>query len=187
MSLVAAACVVAGGCNQSNRQADPAASGTASPADNGATPVAGEPVGECSAAKVTLDVRDAVDVPAEVAEMRRQIIESALTCDYDRLERLALQPDGAFQYSRTEESAGPEARPADYWRAREQQGKRVIANLVEILLTDPRVQPVTEPEGPGSGSDDVYYNWPGPHVPDRLSDYETSITSQGDWIFFLQD
>jgi hypothetical protein len=45
---------------------------------------------------------------------------------------------------------------------------------------------VTEPEGPGSGSEDSYYNFPGENVPEELAQYQTSITSRGDWIFFLK-
>ncbi|HEU4867611.1 MAG TPA: hypothetical protein VFV09_07780, partial [Actinomycetota bacterium] len=64
--------------------------------------------------------------------------------------------------------------------------ERTLASLVEILITDPEIQPVTEPEGPGTGSEDSYYNFPGENVPEELQRYQTSITSRGDWIFFLK-
>ncbi len=43
---------------------------------------------------------------------------------------------------------------------------------------------MTEPEGPGTGSDDTYYAWPGPNVPPEWAKYRTVITSDGDWILF---
>jgi hypothetical protein len=142
--------------------------------------------GECSAAGLDVEVPEAPNMPAEVLSIRNEIIQTALRCDYDALQELAMRPTGSFQYSRIEESAGSEAKPAEYWREREQAGERTLASLVEILITDPEVQPVTEPEGPGSGSEDSYYNFPGANVPEGVEQYETSITSRGDWIFFLK-
>lgn len=97
-----------------------------------------------------------------------------------------MRPTGSFQYSETEESAGPAAAPAEFWRSQEASGEPILAALVQILITDPGTQPVTEPEGPGSGSEDTYYNFPGAEVPAGAQGYRTSITSSGDWIFFLK-
>lgn len=141
---------------------------------------------QCSAAGLDVDVPEAPNMPNEVLSIRNEIIQTAMRCDYDALQELAMRPTGSFQYSRIKESAGSEAKPAEYWREREQAGERTLASLVEILITNPEVQPVTEPEGPGTGSDDSYYNFPGETVPEVLERYQTSITSRGDWIFFLK-
>lgn len=87
--------------------------------------------------------------------MRNQILKAAVSCDYQLLQELALKPHGSFQYSLTEESAGPDAKPAEFWRTQERAGNQPLRALVEILNTNPKVQPVTEPEGPGTGSADV--------------------------------
>ena len=150
-----------------------------------ASPTAGAS-GQCSAAGLAVDVPEAPTLPNEVRSIRNEIIQTALRCDYDALQELAMRPTGSFQYSRIEESAGSEAKPAEYWREREQAGERTLASLIEILVTDPEIQPVTEPEGPGTGSEDSYYNFPGEAVPEELEQYQTSITSRGDWIFFLK-
>ena len=39
--------------------------------------------------------------------MRKEILKAAVSCDYQLLQALALRPQGSFQYSREEESAGP--------------------------------------------------------------------------------
>lgn len=167
--------------------------------DSGSTDAARTPAGEtqsasptanpsaqCSADGLEVEVPEAPNLPNEVRSIRNQIIQTALRCDYDALQELAMQPTGSFQYSRIEESAGSEAKPAEYWREQEQAGERTLASLIEILITDPEIQPVTEPEGPGTGSDDSYYNFPGEAVQEELEQYQTSITSRGDWIFFLK-
>lgn len=141
--------------------------------------------GACSAANATRDRPQQTDLPDEVAAMRTEVIEAAIDCDYEQLQTLAMGPDGAFQYSRDEESAGPDAQPAEFWRSQEEAGERPLVAMVEILTEEPEVQPVTEAEGPGTGSDDDYYTWP-PESDPHPDGYETSITSSGDWIYFLQ-
>lgn len=150
-----------------------------------ATPIVAG-TGQCSASGLEVEVPEAPNLPSKVLSIRNEIIQNAVRCNYDALQELALRPAGSFQYSKIEESAGPEAAPAQFWRGQEEAGERVLASLVEILITDPEIQPVTEPEGPGTGSDDSYYNFPGTAVPEEEQQYQTSITSQGDWIFFLK-
>ena len=137
----------------------------------------------CSAAQLSEDVPEPPGLPAPVAMIRKEILKAAVNCDYDLLQALAMRPDGAFQYSTTEESAGPNAQPAKYWQQREAAGEQPLKVLVEILTGTPEVTGVREPEGPGSGSDVMYYNWPATPHPQN---YRTTITSEGDWIFFLR-
>jgi hypothetical protein len=164
--------------------------GTASPgptASAGRTASPGaDSGGDCSASRLAIAVPDAGNLPTEVVSIRNEIIQAAMRCDYATLEELAMRPTDSFQYSETEESAGPDAAPAEFWRTREASGEPVLAALVRILVTDPANQPVTEPEGPGSGSEDTYYNFPGDEAPAGAEGYRTSITSTGDWIFFLK-
>lgn len=141
--------------------------------------------GACSAANATRDRPQQTDLPDPVASMRTLVIEAAIDCDYEQLQTLAMQPDGAFQYGQTEESAGPDAQPAEFWRSQEEAGERPLVAMVEILTEEPEIQPVTDPEGPGTGSDDQYYTWP-PESDRHPNGYETAITSSGDWIYFLQ-
>ncbi len=138
----------------------------------------------CSAAELSEDVPEPPNLPAPVAMMRKEILKAAVNCEYDLLQALAMRPDGAFQYSTTEESAGPNAQPARFWQEREEAGEQPLKVLVEILTGTPQVTGVREPEGPGSGSDVMYYNWPATPHPQN---YRTTITSEGDWIFFLRE
>jgi len=158
---------------------------TPDPVATGPTPAA-TPAGECSAAGMEANEFEPEGLPAEVAATRTQILQAAVDCDYATLEELGFQPNGAFQYSLEEESAGPNAQPAEFWRAQEQAGEMPMAALVDILNTAPEVQEVTEPEGPGSRSDESYYNWPPAAEAPAHDGYATTITSSGDWIYFLK-
>lgn len=169
--------------------ADPTPTGAApTPPGAGGSPAGGggSAGGDCSASGLSEDQSQPAGLPAEVAAMRNQILKAAVNCDYQLLEELALKPDGSFQYSLTEESAGPDAKPAEFWRAQERAGNRPLKTLVEILKTNPKVQSVSRREGPGSGSADAYYNWPANPSPETFGGYRTSILSTGDWIFFLK-
>jgi len=55
--------------------------------------------GDCSAAGLSADLPDDPALPAAVADVRRQIAEAAVACDYDRLQELALEGGGGFTYS----------------------------------------------------------------------------------------
>lgn len=179
-ALVALICVVAVACGGEGEGGGQAAEPTESP-DVGATPTGQV---SCSAATLSTDFPQVPDLPAPVAETRSEILQAAINCDYEELAALAMEPDGAFQYSTEEESAGPDAKPAEFWAAQEEAGAEPMAHLIGILSGEPTYQPVVEQEGPGSGSDDGYYNWPA--APDPAG-WKTSITESGDWIFFLQE
>jgi hypothetical protein len=163
-----------------SRDESPTPSATTSPRD---TPGGGQ-AAACSAGSMSEDQPEPPNLPASVAMMRKEILKAAVNCDYELLQQLAMRPSNSFQYSTTEESAGPEAQPARYWREREAAGERPLAILVEILSGPPEVTGVREPEGPGSGSDVMYYTWPRTR---RQDGYRTSITSEGDWIYFIRE
>lgn len=197
MKLLLALTILSTGCGGAGEDAGPvttpgtsapstttsaAASTTAATSDTTTTSSPGRSA-SCSAGSLSEDVPEPPGLPAPVAMMRKEILKAAVNCDFQLLEALAFRPSGAFQYSTTEESAGPDAQPARYWREREAGGERPMAVLVEILNGAPEITGVREPEGPGSGSDVMYYTWPRNPRPDG---YRTSITSEGDWIFFLR-
>ena len=114
--------------------------------------------------------------------MRKEILKAAVNCDYELLQALALRPNGSFQYSRNEESAGTQAQPGAFWRAQEEAGREPLAELVQLLNSAPEVRQVAEEEGPGTGSEDTYYRW---RSTNPSGGYDTIITSTGDWIVFL--
>lgn len=176
--------LIAAGCNRGGEVAERTDPPVVSPGTV-ASPSGPAISGACSAANATRDRPQQTDLPTEVESMRTNIIEAAIDCDYERLQTLATAPDGAFQYSQDEESAGPDAQPAEFWRSQEEAGERPLVAMVEILTSEPEIEPVTEVEGPGTGSDDEYYNWPSDSHP-HPDGYVTSITASGDWIFFLQ-
>ncbi|MEX2587387.1 MAG: hypothetical protein WD602_05255 [Actinomycetota bacterium] len=185
--IVTALCalmLIAAGCNRGGGVAERGDLPIVSPGTT-ASPSGPALSGECSAAPASRNRPQQTDLPKPVLTMREQILEAAIDCDYERLTTLALEPDGAFQYSLTQESAGPDAQPAEFWRSQEEAGDRPLVALVEILTSEPEIQPVTDPEGPGTGSGEEYYNWPSDEEPHPRG-YQTSITSSGDWILFLQ-
>lgn len=184
VGLLGVLMLIAAGCNRGGDVAERTDPPVVSPGTT-ASPSGPAITGACSAANATRDRPQQTDLPSEVQTMREDIIEAAIDCDYERLGNLAMEPDGAFQYSQDAESAGPDAQPAEFWRSQEEAGERPLVAMVEVLTSEPDIQPVTEPEGPGSGSDEEYYNWPAESEP-HPDGYETAITSSGDWIFFLR-
>lgn len=187
LALVTCSILLAAGCTAGGDDSpDPTPTEATATATATATPATPEATGSpaCSASGMPAEVAELEGLPAEVATMRAEIVAAAVACEYEKLQELAFRPGGSFQYSTEEESAGPDAQPAAFWQAQEQAGERPMAALVELLSTQPGVQQVTEPEGPGSGSEDSYYNWPAEGASDE--GYRTSITSRGDWIFFIK-
>ena len=173
--LFAAGCGAAG-----NGQATPTTTAARSPA---ATPGGDQP--DCSAGSLSEDVPEPPNLPAPVAMTRKEILKAAVNCDYELLQALALRRNATFQYSNEEESAGPDAQPGRYWQEQEAAGERPLAAMVEILSGPPEVRGVEENEGPGTGSDAVYYTWPAAPDPTLYRGYRTTITADGMWLFFV--
>lgn len=151
--------------------------------------------GRCSAANAGRERPQQTELPEAVADMRDRLINAAADCDYALLEQMALDPDGVFRYGPTQSTAQytaqstgpgapPDAGPGALWQAQEEGGERPLVALIEILTEEPQLQPETEPEGPGTGSDGPYYRWP-PESDPHPQGYETGISSTGDWIFFV--
>lgn len=90
---------------------------------------------DCSAATMDADL-PSQDLPPSVAEVREQIAEAAVACDYERLEALAATTS-EFVYS-----FGGGDDPAGHWQQQEANGEGLLADLVTLLelghgVTDP--------------------------------------------------
>lgn len=81
---------------------------------------------DCSAAGLDPDLAQQ-DLPPAVEQTRQQLVDAAVACDYEALERLAATSSG-FEYS-----FGGGDDPAGYWRRREDDGEPVLAYLVGVL------------------------------------------------------
>lgn len=87
------------------------------------------------------------DLPSPVAEMRQEIADAAVACDYGQLEAL-VNAGAQFVYS-----FGGGDDPAGYWQQREADGEPVLADLLTLLGLD---HGITDP---GDVAGEVYV-WP---------------------------
>jgi len=155
--------------------------------------------GACSAAGMDGVSHPQSDLPPAVAEMRLQIVEAAMACDYERLGELV--GPGRFTYSFGQ---GNEA-PADVWREAEEAGGDPLRTLVQHLDLPHRSREI---DGV------VYYSWPSAfgygswsEVPESDKEalrplyseedlasfaefggyigYRVTITADGDWLNFV--
>jgi hypothetical protein len=148
--------------------------------------------GECSAAGLSADLPADPALPTAVAELRQQIAEAAVACDYDRLQALALEGGTGFTYS-----YGGETSASDYWAGAEERGEDVLRILVESLR-----QPGHEYQGnwvwPTAYTDEATdADWEaleGLYPQEQLDamrqsgsflGYRVGITPAGDWIFLV--
>ena len=168
----------------------------------------------CSAAGLDTILTTSEDpnegLPPPVAAMRSAILNAALDCDYEELERLALEGREFFSYS-----FGVEKSPASFWRAREREARRsgqetseYMRYLIEILQ-----RPYcTERNDDGTGTDTkvTYYIWPRVHCSNRTAEdwndlkgvytndqiqqmraadlyygFRVGILEDGDWVYFI--
>jgi hypothetical protein len=151
----------------------------------------------CSATDIGLELPEQ-ELPPPVAEVRERVFTAATECDYEELERIALEQGEGFTFTFGDQSGSP----SEYWRNQEQEaiGEPMYA-LVTILTL-----PVTRNE---SGS----YAWPSAYnenptdadwqalvdaflyaqveVDDMREQgtgyigWRTAITPEGDWQFFV--
>jgi hypothetical protein len=148
--------------------------------------------GECSAAGLSADLPDDSALPAAVADLRQQIAEAAVACDYDRLQELALQGGGGFTYS-----YGGETSASDFWAGAEERGEQVMRILVEELRQTGHlyqgnwVWPTAYTDDP---TDAEWQALAGLYPQEQLDSmkqsgsylgYRVGITPASDWIFFV--
>jgi hypothetical protein len=138
------------------------------------------------------------DLPPAVADVRERIFAAASACDYDGLEKIALEKGEGFTY-------GPEQQrtPGKYWRNLETQALGDPTYVLAVLMT----LPFTRNESGG-------YVWPSAanekpteedwqalldaflYAPDEVrrmrqagtgyTGWRTAITTDGDWQLFVE-
>ena len=155
-----------------------------------------EPGRGCSTSTIRATLPEQA-LPEPVAEVRRAVWGAAIACDYEELERLALERGEGFTFS-----YGGGTSAAEHWRALEESGDETpMRDLAAILSL-----PYTRNE---SGS----YAWPTAYSEAPTDDawqalvdaglytqaevdamraggsgylgYRTAITADGDWQFFV--
>jgi hypothetical protein len=160
---VVAAVTLAG--DGDSRQIPPAKTPTRSPT-TGASPSrtqSPEAVGEdCSATELNdanaYPREPQSELPLPVLDMRKQIIDAALRCDYDALNALALDGRDFFSYSFGDPGVGP----GNYWRMIEEEeepGLRqpVLSLLVQTFDLSYCTDRFEDPDGKGMVTQ---YAWP---------------------------
>ncbi|MCP9486056.1 MAG: hypothetical protein MSC30_09350 [Gaiellaceae bacterium MAG52_C11] len=141
------------------------------------------------------------DVPEPVAELRRAIWGAAIACDYEELERLALERGEGFTFS-----YGGAGSAADFWRSVEEAGTE--DPLPMLALATILAMPFTRNESGSYAWPAAYEESPTDEAWQDLADsglysqaevdamrsgagaggylgYRTAITADGDWQFFV--
>lgn len=156
-----------------------------------------EPEVECSTVGLRLNLSDQ-DLPEPVADVRQRVFDAAIACDYETLERIALEEGEGFTFSY---GAGPDDSAAAHWRELEESGAEEPMRVLAAILT----MPYGRNE---SGS----YTWPTAYSESPTDEawqalvdadlytqeeidlmrsggmylgYRTAITADGDWQFFV--
>ena len=153
----------------------------------------------CSAAGME-QPREPSGLPVAVAMMRKEIIKAATRCEYDLLERLALNGLPIFNYSFGEPNAKPEAQPGPYWEAQEQRDEPALATMLRLVRLPFAVTTIDEKVyiwpsvGGEAPSDD---DWraveeefgvrqvEGWRAPEGYLGPRVGISSRGDWLFYV--
>jgi hypothetical protein len=136
--------------------------------------------------------------------MRDAIAASAVACDYQRLEDLALAGEPGFTYS-----FGDGGSPASFWKQAESEGEEVLGLLVRTLnlphVTAERQRSADDqrqvtqyvwPSVHREGATDVDWKAVQPLYGNEAIDemrrrasgflgYRIAITEDGDWTFFV--
>ena len=155
-----------------------------------------EPEVECSTAGLRTTLPEQ-DLPEPVAEVRERIFDAAIACDYDELERIALEQGEGFTFTYGEGTPRPSTGASS---KRAAPSSRCVARSSTILSL-----PYTRNE---SGS----YAWPtaydespseadwqalvdsGLYTQEQIDSmkqagsylgWRTAITADGDWQFFV--
>jgi predicted small lipoprotein YifL len=195
-AIVLLALLALTGCGSGNdAAAPPPATVTVTETQTETETATTEPEVECSTAGLRTTLPEQ-HLPEPVAEVRERIFNAALACDYDELERIALEQGEGFTFT-----YGEGASAAAYWRGLEENGtEQPMRALVTILSL-----PYTRNE---SGS----YAWPtaydespseadwqalvdsGLYTQEQIDSmkqagsylgWRTAITADGDWQFFV--
>jgi hypothetical protein len=198
-ALVALAALALAGCGSDDGD-DTAAPQptTVTVTETATTPAETEPQVECSTAGLRLTLPEQ-DLPPEVADVRERIFGAALACDYDELERIAVEKGEGFTFS-----YGASADASEYWSQLEESAAaepKPMRTLATILT-----MPFTRNESGSYAWPTAYNESPTDEAWQALVDaglysqeqidqmktggtgylgYRTAITADGDWQFFV--
>ena len=157
-----------------------------------------EPEVRCSTAGLRLTLPEQ-DLPPEVSDVRERVFAAAVACDYDTLERIALEKGEGFTFSY---GGGDSA--AAYWRNVEEA--RTEQPLPMRTLATTLTMPYTRNESGSHAWPTAYNESPTDEAWQALVDaglytqeqidsmqaggtgylgYRTAITADGDWQFFV--
>jgi hypothetical protein len=201
-ALVLALLVAATGCGSESASDDGAAPPTTVTVTETETETAPppEPDTTCSTSTIRATLPEQ-DLPEPVAEIREAIWGAAIACDYEELERLALERGEGFTFS-----YGGGTSAAEFWRNVEEAGAedplpmRALATILAM--------PFTRNESGSYAWPTAYEESPSDEAWQDLSDsglysqdevaamrdayggggylgYRTAITADGDWQFFV--
>ncbi|MFH0916958.1 MAG: hypothetical protein V1912_11020 [bacterium] len=189
--------VVSAGCgNESASSTSASASPTSVSAPTSSTTTSSSTEPTCSASRLDLGLFPQQGLVSAVASARAAVFNAARSCDYQALERLALEGPGEFTFT----FGGADEGPAAYWRSAEERGEPVLAWLVTVLNMP-------------YGRVDGLFVWPFAYALDfqNLTGYQTQLLGQyfgegdiagwksfggyvgyrvgidetGDWVFFV--
>jgi hypothetical protein len=155
-----------------------------------------EPTVRCSTAGLRLTLPEQ-DLPPAVADVRQRIFDAAIACDYETLERIALERGEGFTFSY---GGGDSA--AEHWRQLEESGTEEPMRILAAILA----MPYTHNEAGAYAWPTAYQESPsqadwhalveaGLYTQKQVDSmkgggtgylgYRTAITAAGDWQFYV--
>jgi hypothetical protein len=185
-----------GGCGSGDdTAAEPAVTVVVTETETETETAAPEPEVECSTAGLRTTLPEQ-KLPEPVAKVRERIFRAALACDYDELERIALEKGAGFTFT-----FGEGVSAAEYWRELEQsrteQPMRAIVTILSLAYTRNESGSYQWPsafdESPSEGDwqalvDSGLYTQADIDAMKQQGAYlgwRTAITPDGDWLFFV--
>jgi hypothetical protein len=201
IALALLAVVLVAGCGSEPASDDVAAPPTVTVTETVTdTAPAPDPEPTCSTSTIRARLPEQ-DLPEPVAEIRKAIWGAAIACDYEELERLALERGEGFTFS-----YGGGASAAEFWRNVEEAGAedplpmRALATILAMPFTrnesgsyawptayeaspsDEAWQALVESGLYSQAAVDSMRNGAGAG---GYLGYRTAITADGDWQFFV--
>jgi hypothetical protein len=157
------------GCGGSDQPGAQGTGGLATATATAATATAKLATTGCSAAGQKSESPQKQGTPEKLGDMRSEIIQAARNCDYDALEKLALDGDESFNYSFGEPNEGDARAPGEYWKSLEADDEPVLETLVRVLRLRPEETTVDGEE---------LYVWPAAAAGDDPSERERSAVEE---------
>ena len=153
-------------------------------------PKAAQAKRKCSSLGMSARSLTPLKAPAKVRLMHHQILEAAATCDFKRLQRLALQGRKQFDFT-----FGDEKWPGPYWERAEAKGGTFLRRMMQVMRLDFAKDGRTYVWPAAAARSASEEDWEGliPMFGERqmvvfrdyggYTDARVGITEDGDWIF----